>query len=86
MATVWVTQLQNRVNTHIQTIKVGMMALNRNHYGTFSKLPLLEAAEWKYFTCLKKNTFTKIPFEGCAVEGSPTNTFVEGVRAQYSSS
>lgn len=30
-----------------------MMALNRNHYGTFSKLPLWEAAEWKYSTCLK---------------------------------
>lgn len=62
------------------------MAFNRNHYWTLSKLPLLEAAEWKYSTCLKKNTFTKIPFEGCAVEGSSTNTFLEGVRAQYSSS
>lgn len=62
------------------------MALNRNHYGTFSKLPLWEATEWKNSTCLKKNTFTKIPFEGYAVEGSPTNTFLEGVRAQYSSS
>lgn len=40
----------------------------------------------KYSTYLKKNTFTKIPFEGCAVEGSQTNTFLEGARAQYSTS
>lgn len=54
------------------------MAFNRNHNGTLSKLFWRQQNKNKYSTCFKKNTFTKIPFEGCAVEGSSPNTFLGG--------